>query len=194
MDTRELRACLGRFATGVAVVTCGAAGEAPHGATINSFVSVSLQPPLVLVSLARSTRACVLLRDRPFTVNVLAARQGDVALHFAGRPQPDLADPWEHVAPVARLRGCAAYIACAPWVSHPAGDHVLFLGRVTTVESGAASPLLFHEGRFWLRGPAQETLLLADGHAPSAGWAGEVPEFRDPVATGDGPTIRGRDA
>src|SRR3954465_7893460 len=83
---RELRQCLGHFTTGVTVITCAGADGAPHGATVNAFTAVSLEPPLVLVSLDRRSRLCALLEAAPFTVNVLEASQKDLALHFAGRP------------------------------------------------------------------------------------------------------------
>src|SRR5438105_4824538 len=73
-ETRALRSCLGRFATGVTVVTMDADGG-PHGLTVNTFASVSLQPPLVLIAVARTARADGLLAERPFAVNVLAAGQ-----------------------------------------------------------------------------------------------------------------------
>ncbi|MDT7601733.1 MAG: hypothetical protein QOK26_3810, partial [Pseudonocardiales bacterium] len=85
VDPRELRSCLGHFATGVTVITCDGDGT-PHGATVNAFSAVSLDPPLVLVSLDRKSKACKYLDGRPFTVNVLTEPQDDVALHFAGRP------------------------------------------------------------------------------------------------------------
>ena len=82
LDARHLRGCLGRFATGVAVVSYAVNGEA-CGLTVNSFTSVSLDPPLVLVSLARKARACEHLGQQPFAINVLRADQLDVAMQFA---------------------------------------------------------------------------------------------------------------
>src|ERR1700724_1749570 len=72
LDPRGLRRCVGRFATGVTVVTC-AYGAQRHGATVNSFTAVSLDPPLVLVSLDRRAKSCERLADNSFTINVLAA-------------------------------------------------------------------------------------------------------------------------
>lgn len=86
IDPRELRQCLGHFTTGVTVITCNGEDGEPHGATVNAFTAVSLDPPLVLVSLDRRSRLCGLIDSRPFTVNVLESHQKDLALHFAGKP------------------------------------------------------------------------------------------------------------
>ncbi|MDT7675907.1 MAG: hypothetical protein QOD82_3809, partial [Pseudonocardiales bacterium] len=130
VDPRELRSCLGHFATGVTVITCDGDGS-PHGATVNAFSAISLDPPLVLVSLDRKSRACKYLDGKPFTVNVLTEPQDDVALHFAGRPMssgPEWAPTEAGRAP--RLRGSLAWISCDPWRSYDGGDHVLYLGQV----------------------------------------------------------------
>src|SRR4029453_6767979 len=80
----HFRGSLGRFATGVAIVTFDGVTKR-HGITVNSFTSVSMEPPLVLVSIARSTKAHDELAGRSFTVNILGAEQQQLAMHFAGR-------------------------------------------------------------------------------------------------------------
>jgi flavin reductase (DIM6/NTAB) family NADH-FMN oxidoreductase RutF len=146
---------MGSFATGVTIVTCEVDGGV-HGATVNSFTSVSLNPPLVLASLAKSSKASRYLRGRPFTVNILSAEQEEHALHFAGRPQAALETRFgkEDVAP--RIEGCMAYVFCRPWRVHEAGDHDLILGEVVGVEavpeSAQAQPLVFYRGGFWRLG------------------------------------------
>ena len=86
LEPRHLRSCLSRFVTGVAVVSYVVDDE-PRGVTVNSFTSVSMDPPLILVSLARSAKAVDHLSAVPFTINVLKASQFDIALQFAGRPR-----------------------------------------------------------------------------------------------------------
>ncbi|MCC3777752.1 flavin reductase family protein [Streptomyces sp. UNOB3_S3] len=145
---RRLRTCLGHFATGVTVVTCEVGG-APHGATVNAFTAVSLDPALVLVSLARESRAARHLGGRPFTVNVLAEEQEELALRFAGRP--GAAEPrWERPAAglAPRLAGALATVSCAPWAAYDGGDHVLFLGRVEEFAHRDGRPLVFYQGEF----------------------------------------------
>ncbi|MER7406687.1 flavin reductase family protein [Streptomyces sp. NPDC000070] len=151
IDPQHLRTCLGCFATGVTVVNC-AVGDTPHGATVNAFTAVSLDPPLVLVSLDRASKTARLLPGRPFTVNVLSEEQHDLALWFAGRPQTATPPPrWQpapgHLAPA--LRGSLATFFCSPWASHDGGDHVLFLGRVEhAAQRPDAHPLLFYRSAF----------------------------------------------
>lgn len=147
IDSRALRSALGHFATGVTVVTY-ADGEQVRGATVNAFTSVSLDPPLVLVSLDKRTKAAGALEGRPFAVNVLRRDQQALALHFAGRPQGELPLGWGRAAGVPVIADCAAVFACAPWQVHEAGDHVLVLGRVEAFEASACEPLIFFRGDF----------------------------------------------
>lgn len=147
IDTRELRNCLGRFATGVTVVTCETP-EGRHGITVNAFSAVSLDPPLVLVSIDRRSRASAFLERTPFAVNVLALDDHEHAMHFAGRPKDGLSVRWVDGSIAPRLDGAVAYFACTPWASYDGGDHVLFLGRVEEFDYADGEPLLFHGGQF----------------------------------------------
>lgn len=168
---RQLRDCLGHFATGVSVVTCAGGGQ-PHGATVNAFASVSLDPPLVLVSLGRHTRACAFLAGNPFTVNVLHAHQHDLALRFAGHSTGTTVTwthPHDHLAP--RLTDALAYLACTPWRVYDGGDHLLYLGRVEEFGYTGGEPLLFYRGRFAGIGPeTQATPWIGSLDSPEAGW------------------------
>lgn len=185
LDVRSLRSCLGQYATGVAVVTYEGE-DGPRGATINSFTSVSMDPALVLVSFARSTTAARLLDGRPFTVNVLAAGQLDVALRFAGRPNPDLQVPWSAGVDVPRLRGTVAWLECQPWATYDGGDHLLFLGRVVRHDSRRGEPLLFHRGQFRMVGVGVYDLprvVQLDGR-PIAPWVGHAHRLHEVAETG----------
>ena len=147
MDPRVLRDVFGVFATGVTVVTCRDQDGRPHGATVTAFTPVSLDPPLVQVSLTRTSKACRFLAGRPFAVNILAEDQLDAAWHFAGRPTnpaPVVVDGPQ--APV--LTGAVATISCRSWTSYDGGDHLLFLGEITDVAVRDADPLLFHRSAF----------------------------------------------
>ncbi len=180
IDPGGLRLCVGHFATGVTVVSC-ATSDPPgaHGTTVSSFTSVSLDPPLVLVSLDRRTRAAGMLSATAFTINVLGADQLDLALRFSGRPAPE--PTWEQAEHGPRLAGCPAYVCCRPWATYDGGDHLLFLGLVVEVVMRAGAdreqPLVFYRGGFRLLGAPHESLLLAPGHAGDAGWFGDLPEF-----------------
>lgn len=152
-DQRDLRCAFGKFATGVTVVAYeGDAG--PWGVTVNSFTSVSMDPPLVLISISRNARAAKGLLNAPFTINVLAEPQRDLAMHFAGKPLDEFDIPWQSDAAVPALRDTLACFECEPWQAVDAGDHILFLGRVVAYEYGSSSPLVFHEGRFGRIGAA----------------------------------------
>lgn len=153
-DARDFRRTLGRFATGVTVVTYEHDG-ANFGATVNSFTSVSMDPPLVLVSLATQSRAAACMAGKPFSINVLQHDQHDVAMRFAGKPEV-LADVrWDetHIAP--RLAGSHAAFVCDPWAVHEAGDHILVLGHVRHYESNdSGGALAFYKGQFMTLGAA----------------------------------------
>lgn len=150
IDPLTMRSCLGRFATGVTVVSYQA-GDEPRGTTVNAFTSVSLDPPLVLVSLARTARACTWLRDSPFCVNVLSAAQVGIALRFAGRPGPAGPD-WVRGVHAPRLAKSHAWLECTAWRSYDGGDHVLYLGEVQDMGFDDSEPLLFYSGAFHRRG------------------------------------------
>lgn len=147
----HFRGSLGRFATGVAIVTFDGAGIAEaagkrHGITVNSFTSVSMEPPLVLVSIARSTKAHDELKDRPFTVNILGAEQQGLAMHFAGRPAHEPVWVEGQVAP--RLSNVLAFFECKPWAEYDGGDHTLYLGEVVDFNYRNGDALAFANSRF----------------------------------------------
>jgi flavin reductase (DIM6/NTAB) family NADH-FMN oxidoreductase RutF len=146
LDQRALRSCLGTFATGVCVVTL-ATDRGRHGMTVNSFTSVSLAPPLVLVSIDKRTRGHGLLRGRSFAINVLGAEQEAVARHFAGDERP-AAVCWEDGTHAPCLAGSLATLECTPWCDYDGGDHTLFLGRVVELRHRGGDGLGFFFGRF----------------------------------------------
>lgn len=143
--TQHFRGSLGRFATGVAIVTFDGAARR-HGITVNSFTSVSMDPPLVLVSIARTARAHDELAGRPFTVNILGAEQRQLALHFAGRPGPE--PLWVEGGTAPRLSHVLAYFECTPWAAYDGGDHTLYLGEVVDFNYRTGDALAFANGSF----------------------------------------------
>ncbi|NJP65955.1 flavin reductase [Streptomyces spiramenti] len=154
-DRETLRAAFGAFATGVTVVTVG--GPQPRGMTANSFTSVSLDPPLVLVCVGREAVMNGLIDRSPsFAVSVLAADQRDVAVHFADRARPDGAEQFAGV-PLVRSRyvdapliaGAVAHFACESWRHYDGGDHVVHLGRVLEMSVDPDRDSLgYHRGLF----------------------------------------------
>ena len=158
-----MRRTLGRFTTGVTVVTT-ASGGVVHAMTANAFTSVSLDPPLVLVSVDRRTRMHALLPDtRRYGVSVLASDQERVASHFAGRPLRDPGELFEWEGEVPFVRGAIAHVGCSLHAEHAAGDHTLYLGRVEHLDSRPGEPLVFHAGAFGRLSPEEQVLAYSWG-------------------------------
>ena len=146
------REVLGWFATGVTVVTGSHEGR-PVGLTCQSFASVSLEPPLVLFCVARTSRAWPLIRrSGAFCVNVLADDQVALSDVMASRGADKFAGvAWQPGSSTGspRLAGAAAYVECTVEAVHEAGDHLVVLGRVRDLATGAAAhALTFHRGRY----------------------------------------------
>jgi flavin reductase (DIM6/NTAB) family NADH-FMN oxidoreductase RutF len=142
-----LRQVMGRFATGVTVVTT-IERDTIHGMTANAFLSVSLRPPLVLVSLGHCRMSEMLPRTERYGVSVLACDQEHFAAHFAAQGVSPVEPTfvWHHGLPL--LEGALAHLACRVVDVHKAGDHVLWIGEVEHVHHCDGEPLLFYTGRF----------------------------------------------
>ncbi len=151
LSADELRRALGRFVTGVTIVTCRGLDGRPVGLTANSFNALSLDPPLVLWSLRESSSTLVAFAGAShFAVNVLSADQMELSRRFA-RPSSAKFDEGEWTdgqggAPL--LAGCAAVFECRRHSHHAAGDHVLFIGEVERIGGSAATPLVYYAGRY----------------------------------------------
>ncbi len=155
----EFRAALGGFATGITVVTTEGGGEG-YGMTANAFSSVSLDPPLVLICVAKTASAIELLeRNGVFAVNILAAGQEPLSRYFSSRDRPGGAGAFAEVphrreatgAPI--LEGVAAYLDCTVHAMHTAGDHEIIIGEVLALGvDDSLDPLCFHGGRYRLFG------------------------------------------
>jgi 3-hydroxy-9,10-secoandrosta-1,3,5(10)-triene-9,17-dione monooxygenase reductase component len=146
-----LRAALGRYATGVTVVTCLDADGRPVGLTVNSFGALSLQPPLVLWSLRTvSPSLAAFSAARHFAVNVLGAAQVDLSRRFASPLADKFAEGEWHAGEggVLVLNESAAVFECETASQQDEGDHRLFIGRVLRFVDGGLPPLVFHSGRY----------------------------------------------
>ena len=152
-DARDFRSALGCFPTGVCLVTALASDARRHGMTINSFSSVSLEPPMVLWSLSRNATSAPVFRDAEyFAINVLAAGDGALASQFAtpgadkfaachGRFTAGLGG-----APV--LAGALASFECHSRHRYYGGDHIVLIGVVERYAHAQGAPLTFHRGRY----------------------------------------------
>jgi 4-hydroxyphenylacetate 3-hydroxylase, reductase component len=155
IDPRTLRQALGRFATGVTIVTCRDAQGQAVGLTCNSFNSVSLDPPLVLWSLRSASPSLQAFREaRHWAVNVLGEAQVDLSRRFASPETDRFSDgSWaDGVGGAPILAGCAAVIQCGNHDALETGDHWLFLGRVLALAEAPIPPLIFQSGHYHLLG------------------------------------------
>lgn len=151
-DLRALRVALGQYTTGVTVVTTRAPGGAHVGITVNSFTSVSLNPPLVLFCLSnRSSLLTVFEQAAHFAVNVLAIGQQALSNRFA---KPSV-NTWEDVRFRLGQHGCALLtgalgtLECARRAAYPGGDHLILVGEVVRFDTvTAAEPLVFYQGNY----------------------------------------------
>ncbi|EPX76604.1 flavin reductase family protein [Salipiger mucosus] len=149
IDPRELRRACGSFATGVTVITTRTE-EGDHGMTANAFMSVSLDPPLLTISLDKGCRMLGLVRrSGRYAVNVLSDHMEDVAMHFAGKPDPKLRTARGSRNGLPVLPDAQAVFLTQVEREIEVGDHVLFIGRVHDFDcKEALAPLLFCGGRF----------------------------------------------
>ena len=147
-DRNQLRGVMGWFATGVTVITAGS--ESPMGMTANSFTSVSLDPPLILVCVNRQAAIHQAVLDRgSFAVSVLSARQEHVARYFANHARPRGDGEFDFVSwspgpntgsPI--LQGAIAWVECSLAGAYHGGDHSIFLGSVLACEQASARDAL----------------------------------------------------
>ncbi len=148
IEPRVFRHVMGRFPTGVTVITANEAGHV-RGMTANAFMSGSLNPPLCVVSVAKRAHmhAC-LANGAHFGVNILAEDQERLSVHFAGAAVPGLSPRFDHVGPVPLLAEACARIAAEIAARHDCGDHTLFVGHILHMDSSDRMPLLYHAGRY----------------------------------------------
>lgn len=157
IDSRLFRTVAGKFPSGVTVITTQSADGTTHGMTANGFISVSLEPPLVLVSVGHHTRTHQYLTENErYAVSVLAHEQKHVALHFSGRPgeqQPE----YEWIEGHPFIAGSISKMLCRIVDRHPAGDHTLFIAEVEFVEHRDGDlPLVFSSGQLF--SPLEKTV------------------------------------
>lgn len=152
---RDFRNALGRFATGVTVITALSPEGKPIGVTVSSFNSVSLDPPLVLWSLSGNSPKLEAFRQAShYAINVLAGDQRNLSNRFASRTEDRFADVPVHegLGGTPLIDGCCAWFECTHEAHHPGGDHLIFVGRVQRFARGeSTSPLVFFDGAYaWI--------------------------------------------
>jgi flavin reductase (DIM6/NTAB) family NADH-FMN oxidoreductase RutF len=154
IEAAHFRRVMGRFATGVTVITARAHGEV-RGMTANAFMSGSLEPPLCIISVTKRAHMHAQLEAAgAFAVNILTVGQENYANHFAGRPIPDLHPPFADVDGVPTLADASARIVAELASTTDCGDHTIFIGHIRWMAADDRPPLLYHAGRFAYLVPA----------------------------------------
>ncbi|MFB3163996.1 flavin reductase family protein [Neobacillus sp. 179-J 1A1 HS] len=148
MDDRQFRTAMGKFATGVTVIATDVDGDV-HGMTANAFMSVSLDPKLVVISIGEKARILEKIKQsQTFSVNILAADQQELSMIFAGQLKEHREVEFDRLDGKPVLNGAVAQIACEVSTVHVEGDHTLFIGRVTDIHLEDAEPLIFYSGKY----------------------------------------------
>ncbi len=162
-DPLAFRQALGSFATGVTIITTRTEDGEPLGLTVNSFNSVSLNPPMVLWSLAETYKGYEAFKKAShWAVHVLASDQEDLSNRFAGKIEDKFSGLTleDGINGNPLLTGCAARFECRTAFQYEGGDHLIFVGEVESFEQCDSAPLVFHGGRYAHATPRQS------GHEP----------------------------
>lgn len=163
-DTRLFRRCLGQFGTGVAIITTYHRGERA-GVTVNSLASVSLDPPLILWSISKTSRSFSIFESTPhFVINILSRDQIALSRNFSSKASDKFANILleSGMRNQPLLTGAIAHIECSREVAYDAGDHVILIGRATNVRLHDGDPLLFVQGRYVVQADHPEAAVSAE--------------------------------
>jgi flavin reductase (DIM6/NTAB) family NADH-FMN oxidoreductase RutF len=151
IDTGDFRQALGQFATGVCLVTVDDPELGPLATTVNSFSSVSLDPPLVLWSIQNSSdHLAVYTECQHFGISVLSSVQGALSSQYAQRGGHSAQAEHFATGPQGepKLTDALAHFTCGAYAVHPGGDHQIIVGEVLQFESREAAPLIFYSGGY----------------------------------------------
>ena len=148
MDDRQFRQAMGQFATGVTVITTEMDGK-EHGMTANAFMSVSLDPKLVVVSIGEKAQMLEKIKkSKKFAINILSDAQQEYSQIFAGQIKENREIDFDFLAGLPVLNGAIAQVACDVVSEHVEGDHTLFIGKVIDLKVEDGDPLLFFKGKY----------------------------------------------
>lgn len=148
MDDRQFRNAMGKFATGVTVILTEIEGKV-HGMTANAFMSVSLDPKLITISIGKNAKMLNLIKQsKTFSVNILAANQQEISMIFAGQVKDQREVGFNRLDTKPVIPGAVAQISCDVAAEYTEGDHTLFIGKVTDIHLEENEPLIFYSGRY----------------------------------------------
>ncbi len=178
-DSKAFRAALGTFTTGVTIITATAQDGTPVGITANSFNSVSLDPPLVLWSLAKNANSLPVFNESKYwNVHVLSVEQEGLSGRFASRGEDKFAgielDDGLTTAPL--LPSCTARFQCRTAFVHDGGDHIIFIGEVLSFDQSERPPLVFQSGQYALAAlkPREEVRLTRSEPPPECSYTEDL--------------------
>lgn len=147
----EFRRVMGQFATGVTIMTTIAADGTPHGMTVNSFSSLSLDPPLVLWSIRQTSASYPVFKTaQHFAINILSSAQEETSRIFS-KPVDRFAEvKWEEgIERLPLIKGSLAWVQCEMHSGMPGGDHTIFIGKVIRAQTFNKTPLLYWRGTYF---------------------------------------------
>ena len=148
MEDRQFRNAMGKFATGVNVIATEVDNEV-YGMTANAFMSVSLDPKLIVISIGKQARMLDRIRQSgQFSVNVLSCEQQEESMRFAGQKTFEDEFEFDTLAGTPVVRQSLAQLSCEVHNEHTEGDHVLFIGKVNELQLADGDPLIFNCGKY----------------------------------------------
>lgn len=148
MDSREFRDAMGKFATGITVVATEEEGEV-KGMTVNAFMSVSLEPQLIAISIDEKASMYQVLQDAgKFGISILTEEQKDLSMIFARQIEKDRDIPFEWLNGNPVIKGSLAMLSCNVKETAEAGDHMIFIAEVQELRINEGEPVLFYGGKY----------------------------------------------
>lgn len=148
MDNQKFRDAMGKFATGITVVTTEIDGQA-SGMTVNAFMSVSLDPKLVVVSIDKKADMLNTLKEaKKYAVSFLNKDQQELSMIFAGQTKNKEDVELDRLNGLPVIKDAVVTLTCDTFDEHEAGDHILFFGKVTGIEMNEKEPLLYYDRQY----------------------------------------------
>lgn len=148
MNDRMFRNAMGTFATGVTIITTEYDNE-EYGMTANAFMSVSMDPKLVVISIDKNAHMLEnIKKSNKYAINILAENQQDISMHFAGQKKSENIPAFNTLSDVPVVEGALVQVTCEVIGEHVEGDHTLFIGKVTGLHLEEGNPLIFYKGQY----------------------------------------------
>ncbi|WP_284140072.1 MULTISPECIES: flavin reductase family protein [unclassified Virgibacillus] len=148
MDERQFRDAMGKFTTGITIVSVDYKDEV-FAMTVNAFMSISLNPRLIAISIAeKASMYPKLLEAKRFGLSVLKEEQKDISMIFAKQKEKDRQIPFSQLQQNPIIENALAMLSCTVVDTHKAGDHVIFIAEVEDLKTNNGSPLLYYGGKY----------------------------------------------